>query len=298
MPAKVFSNGKSQENIVQEVVAEVKKGTKIVFIHGVCGSGKSAIALNIARELGKASIVVPIKNLQRQYESDYMSKKYLLKDNKNKLKISMITGRNNHICPYLADNTKEIFQKQSMLIPCKIEIKSRNLPMLKKYYTENPERKDNSELDINVAKRFAVAPACPYWGPILPSEMKLKNEWRKTEYNSVAGKHTLYFRKEGCPYYSQFAAYADADVIIFNGDQYILETEIGRKPLTDVEIIDECDEFLDKFALEGTINLNRLRNELQAVACPEESQRKLVDGLIDDITELFNESKEYATIQD
>ncbi|MEK6886009.1 MAG: helicase C-terminal domain-containing protein [Nanoarchaeota archaeon] len=324
LPSKVFTNGKNQETVVDEVVSEIKKGTKIIFIHGVCGSGKSAIALNIARELGRASIVVPIKNLQRQYEQDYGNKKYVLKKDGKKLKISMITGRRNHICPYLKDNQKDImlsrirekdanlsdifsganssssFRKKNVedddscdnyLIPCKIEIKSKNLATLKKYYNENPDRKDNSELDLGVAKRFAVAPACPYWNPILPTEMKVKNEWLKKNYKSVGGGHTIYVRKDGCPYYRQFEAYADSDVIIFNGDQYILETALGRKPLTDVEIIDECDEFLDNFALEGSINLTRLRNELSGIMCSDDGQRKLVDGLNEELIEILDESK-------
>src|SRR3989344_1408867 len=108
LKANTFSNGKTQEDVVNEVVGEIRKGKKIIFIHGVCGSGKSAVALNIAKELGRASIVVPIKNLQRQYKEDYMGKKFVLKNDGNKLKISMITGRNNHICPYLEENKKDI----------------------------------------------------------------------------------------------------------------------------------------------------------------------------------------------
>ncbi|MDP1728784.1 MAG: DEAD/DEAH box helicase family protein, partial [archaeon] len=323
---KTFSNGKTQEDIVDEVVKEINNGKKIIFIHGVCGSGKSAIALNIARELGRASIVVPIKNLQRQYETDYMRDKYVLKKDGKKLSISMITGRRNHICPYLEDNKRDILQTRikeknsnlfnvfsefkggqklnndnscdSLLIPCKIEIKSKNISTLKKYYTENPERKDNSELDLGIAKRFAIAPACPYWSPILPVEMKIKNEWRKKEYDSVAGKHALYIRKEGCPYYQQFSAYSDSDVIIFNGDQYLLETALGRKPKTDVEIIDECDEFLDNFALEGTINLTRLRLDLSSAISNESSQKKLVDSLDEDVLEILQESKEHLNERD
>lgn len=322
---KVFTNGKSQQDVVDETLSEIKKGTKIIFIHGVCGSGKSAIALNIAKELGRASIVVPIKNLQRQYENDYMHDKYVLKNNGQKLKISMITGRNNHICPYLADNRKEILQTRmkeknanlynifsefkktkpedniscdNLFIPCKIEIKNKNLSTLKKYYGENPERKDNSELDLKTMKRFAVAPACPYWCPILPDEKKVKNEWNTKKYHAVGGNYTLYLRKDGCPYYDQFGAYVDSDVIIFNGDHYILETALGRKPLTDVEIIDECDEFLDNFALEGTINLSRLNNELSNCICNEESEKKLVGDLSEDVLEIIEESQKHLSEKD
>ncbi len=314
---KVFSNGKNQADIVSEVVEEIKKGRKIVFIHGVCGSGKSAIALNIARELGKASIVVPIKNLQKQYEEDYMHKKFLLKENGKKLKIEMITGRRNHICPYLEENrinleetrTKEknanlydLFERKeeidlfkdlscdNHIIPCKIEIKQKNLKTIKKYYSENPEAKNNSNLDLKIIKRFAVAPSCSYWSPIINSEMKIKMNGDKKEYKSVAGEHTIYLRKSGCPYYRQFLSYLDADVIIFNSEQYLLETAIGRKPATDVEIIDECDEFLDSFALEETINLSRLKNELKSLFCDEENQKKIIQGVSNDILEVIDEN--------
>jgi Rad3-related DNA helicase len=315
---KVFSNGKSQEDVVNEVVNEIKKGTKIIFVHGKCGTGKSAIALNIAKELGRASIVVPIKNLQRQYENDYMHDKFVLKNNGQKLTISMITGRNNHLCPYLDENKKDILQTRlkeqnaslsdifssfkkrkpedniscdNFFLPCKIEIKNKNLNTLKKYYTDNPERKDNSELDLKTMKRFAVAPACPYWCPILPSDKKVKNEWNKKDYKAVGGDYSFYLRKEGCPYYAQFNSYVYSDVIIFNSEQYILETAIGRKPSTDVEIIDECDEFLDSFALEGTINLSRLNNELTSCMCDEASEKKLVDSLSEDVIDIIDESR-------
>jgi len=48
-----FSNGKTQEDIVKEVVEEIKNGTRVIFIKGVCGTGKSSIALNIAKEIGR-----------------------------------------------------------------------------------------------------------------------------------------------------------------------------------------------------------------------------------------------------
>src|SRR3989344_2566942 len=67
-----FSNGKTQEDVVKEIIELIKRNTKIIFLHGACGTGKSAIALNVARKLGKASIIVPVKALQRQYEEDYM----------------------------------------------------------------------------------------------------------------------------------------------------------------------------------------------------------------------------------
>ena len=60
-----FSNGKTQEDVVNEVLEAFDKGEKVIFIHGICGTGKSAICLNIAKEMGKTSVVVPGKNLQK-----------------------------------------------------------------------------------------------------------------------------------------------------------------------------------------------------------------------------------------
>ena len=54
-------------------------------------------------------------------------------------------------------------------------------------------------------------------------------------------------RKEGCKFYQQFNSYIASDVIVFNALKYKLEFAIGRKPLTEVEIIDEGDDFLDSF---------------------------------------------------
>src|SRR3989344_6283776 len=90
-----FSNGKTQLDIVKEVIQAVNEGYKIIFIKGFCGTGKSAIALNIAREVGKTSIVVPVKALQKQYLEDYTNRLHVLKDNNEKLKISVIIGRQN-----------------------------------------------------------------------------------------------------------------------------------------------------------------------------------------------------------
>ena len=91
-----FSNGKNQEDVVNEIIKSIESGNKIIFVYGVCGTGKSAIALNLANRIGKASIVVPNKNLQSQYKKDYENEKYLIKKNGERLKINIMTGKNNH----------------------------------------------------------------------------------------------------------------------------------------------------------------------------------------------------------
>src|SRR3989344_1734671 len=161
-----FSNGKTQEDVVKEVLKEIEGGNKIIFIHGVCGTGKSAVALNIAKNIGKTSIIVPGKNLQAQYKKDYEHNKYLLKENREKLKISIITGRSNHICKFIKDNEmiipkfkgeensklNDIFEfsreeleqrkradksAEKYDLPCKIEIKEKNSNKIRGYLKNN-----------------------------------------------------------------------------------------------------------------------------------------------------------------
>ncbi len=250
----VFSNGKTQYDIVKEIIKAIKKGSKLIFIKGICGTGKSAIALNLAKELGKTSIVVPIKSLQKQYEEDYTNNMHILKKNKEKLKISLITGRNNHKCLFndlRADNNK---------LPCTIEIKEENKNELKEYIRLNPFVEKEDFKDINDIKRFSIAPSCPYWSPILPEEFKVsmfKDHKFKT-YTAINNiKYKILINKK-CSYYSQFESYIDSDVIIFNSMKYELENAMNRKPLTELEIIDECDKFLDDLANQKSLNLERL----------------------------------------
>ncbi len=309
----VFSNGKTQEDIVKEVLEAIKQGHKIIFIRGVCGSGKSAIALNLARNIGKTSIVVPIKSLQEQYINDYTKKLHILdKAKKRKLKISPIVGRQNFKCRFLEENQilhqtalKEknmnlfdIFQPGSKqltdqkkdtscdnnYLPCKIEIKEKNITYLKGYIKQNPTIKADDFSSINDVKRMSIAPACPYWSPVIPSDIEISRfrDSIKTTYKGLQGRDfTIYQRMPGCLYYEQYLLYAVSDVIIFNSMKYRLETLLNRKPMTEVEIIDECDEFLDSFTNQEQINLTRLLYSLNFVFTDKKQNQKLISELTD-----------------
>ncbi len=288
-----FSNGKTQEDIVKDVVKSVNEGYKIVFIKGVCGTGKSAIALNIAKELGKTCIVVPGKSLQNQYKEDYENKKYLLKKSGEKLKISVITGRNNHKCKYLEMEDAPVFKEERNLflnelfnkkvenkskdlsadnpyIPCKIEIKEKNWNKIKEYIRKNKNIDPSDFLDIKDVKRNSIAPVCPFWCPVFPDRFELNGKnfenIKKRNYTGLKGtKFNLYLRAHGCKFYEQFNSYIDADVLVFNSLKYKLESSMNRKPETEAEIIDECDEFLDSFSNQRTINIDRLQNSLNQI---------------------------------
>jgi Rad3-related DNA helicase len=321
-----FSNGKTQEDVVKEVVDSIKAGEKIIFIHGKCGTGKSAIALNIARELGKSSIVVPSKALQQQYKRDYEENKYILNSKKKKLNISVITGRNNHKCKFLEDNKNAIPQQKQEVdsklydifegrreklkellakdlsadnknIPCKIEIKEKNMQRLKEYLKQNKKINPKNFDKISDIKRMSIAPVCPYWSPVVPEEYDVKNlsEIDKIKYRGLQGKNfNFYRRKPGCGFYEQFNSYIDSDIIVFNALKYKLESALNRKPCTEVEIIDECDEFLDSFSNQRNINIDRLQNSLlHAVIHDEENFQT-----IHEINEIINHLKKNSKVNE
>ena len=305
-----FSNGKSQEDVVKEVLDSVKKGHKVIFIHGICGTGKSAIALNIAKNLGKTSIVVPGKNLQAQYKKDYENDKYLKKENNKKLKISVITGRNNHKCKLIEDN-KEVIPKIKREInlklhdifsgkkdeeiekdisadkwdlPCKIEIKDKNSRKIKEYLKKNKDVNHKNFHTIKDVKRVSVAGACPYWSPVIPEKYELGG---KSFVNSIKKRYkgldntefVFYQRRPGCKFYEQFNSFIDADVIVFNAMKYKLESLLNRKPLTEVEVIDECDDFLDSFSNQRTLNIDRIQNAFLNVFGKNDSIEKALDEI-------------------
>ncbi len=306
-----FSNGKTQEDVVEEALKLINEGTKVIFIKGMCGTGKSAIALNIARRLGKTSIVVPGKNLQSQYKRDYENEKYLLKDNKEKLKISIITGRNNHECAFIKTNESaipqirkevnsrlnDIFQfsreqiedqkkkdrsADNWELPCKIDIKERNFRKIKEYLKQNKHINPSNILDIKDVKRLPLASVCPYWSPVLPEIYEPKNldHVKTRSYMGLDNtKFILYQRKPGCSFYEQFNSYIDSDVIVFNSLKYKLESALNRKPQTEAEIIDECDEFLDSFTNERHINLDWMQNSLIQFLGTKDSHHGIVEEL-------------------
>lgn len=287
----MFSNGKTQADVVKEILDSINSGAKVIFVKGVCGTGKSAIALNLARYFKKASIVVPIKNLQDQYEKDYSREMFLVKENK-KLKISVIKGRNNFKCPFLGSKADDLE------LPCTIELREKNIHRIKEYIKlagKSPE--DFSSIED--VRRMSVAPACPYWSPLMPAEANVKflEKAEKKKFQAVSGKeYALFHRKKGCEYYDQYQSYSDSDVLIYNSLKYVLETAIGRRPKTDIDIIDECDEFLDGFAQEKKINLSRLLSALQALPVAREN-KEVVRELVFQINEiLINPSEEIEKI--
>lgn len=273
-----FSNGKTQWDVVQEVVNTIKKGTKVIFIKGVCGTGKSAIALHIARELGKASIVVPVKGLQHQYAHDYMKRKQVIKSTGFPLKIAMITGRDNHDSLFLPGKSCA-----DPLLPDTIKIVEKNMYHLSEYYRANPFITRKQQPTLKQLRRISIAPANPYWSPIAPAEYELPlTDAIKHRYMGLEGREFIFYhRKQGCSYYDQYLSYIHADVVIFNAAKYKIEVALNRKPATAVDIIDEADEFLDSFAAQEELNLTRFGNALGSFIVDDEEAIAMKDTLVE-----------------
>jgi len=141
---------------------------------------------------------------------------------------------------------------------------------------------------INDVKRFSFAGVCPYWGPVLPEKYDFNfKDAKKRKYAGLNGNFVFFQRKKGCGFYEQFNSYIDSDVIVFNSLKYKLESAIGRKPLTEVEIIDECDEFLDSFSNQRNLNIERLQNSLMQLAMKGE----LAEGFIKEMMEIIKQVK-------
>jgi len=251
----------------------------------------SAVALNIAKEIGKTSIVVPVKPLQKQYEEDYTDKMHVLKKDGTKLNIAIIDGRNNHRCLF-----KSNCMADDRYIPCTIEIKEDNLTLLKEYLHQNKFVNTKGFKKLKDIRRKSIAPACPYWSPILHKDMFEQDynieDAEEINYEGLQNKTFTYFQREkGCKYYNQFLNYLNSDVIVFNSKKYELENLMDRKPATEVEIIDECDEFLDNLANEKKINLDRLSMVLTNVKTKDFDLKETTIEINDLVLELLNDKK-------
>jgi len=293
LPPLEFTNNKTQEDVVKEVI-DLSKKHQVIFLHGTCGSGKSAIALNIARVLGKSSIVVPVKALQKQYEEDYITNKHVKKLDGKKMKIAMITGKDNH-----DSIIKPGVSCADPLLPENIKISERNFEKLQEYVKENPFI-DRDNLPIKDIRRATVAASNPYWSPIVPKDYEIKSleDAKKMKYLGVSGKtYIFYHRKQGCSYYDQYLSYLHSDVIIFNSAKYLAEMSLGRKPLTEVDIIDEADEFLDSFFKQASLNLTMLALSLKNIKSGSLGA-KLAIHKIQEFIELEEKNKKATGVQE
>ncbi len=227
LPPRVFTSGKSQEEVIDEIL-EAFEDHRIVFLRGGVGSGKSIIGATVAGILGRATINVPVKPLQEQYQKDYEGRLFI-KINGRPLKIRVLKGRDNFRCKKILGGRVRC---SSRSLPCTMPL-ARDLP------------------------RWKVARRCRYWSPIYPHDVKpLRKEegCQVLEYDSMGGTQYIYQRREGCGYYDQNRAYLEADILVYNNAKWQVDSLLGRKPKVEVEVFDEADLFLDGLTLRSVIS--------------------------------------------
>ena len=270
---------KSIELLKEDVTYDLEVPKRHNFIANGIIVHNSAIALNVARKLGKSSVVVPVKALQKQYEEDYTENKFLYKPNGQKMKIAVLTGRENH-----DSIINEGISCADPELPENIKISEKNYAKIADYFRNNPFVSGQDIPDYKNIRRLSIAPSNPYWSPIVPSSYDLNQlkDAKKIKYEGCDGReYTFYHRKSGCSYYDQYIAYKDADVIIFNVAKYKAELALGRKPSTEIEIIDEADEFLDSLFQQEEINLTRLGNSLSTTAPETPIARETIKEILE-----------------
>ena len=276
VPPLVYSDGRTQEDVVQEILDLFREGKRIVFLLGAVGTGKSAIALNLISHFRHGGIiVVPTKVLQKQYADDYCKRdRFKIRSGKGFLRIDEIKGRDNFKCILRKCSASNCY------LPC----------------TRRLSRRE---------RRIDVAKECPFFSPVVRARFKevvedeLNCEYESLDYVGCDNaKYSVLRRsKKICTYYRQFKAYAESDVIVMNSAMWLAETlGTGRKPLRDVEVIDECDLFLDSLTFEKSISHNTFKKLREAVREQERGVRKKYFNLTS-LQELADALKQIRELQ-
>ena len=275
-PPLRYSNGKTQEDIVDEII-EAFESYDIVALRGGVGTGKSAIAIHVAAEIGngKGIIVVPTKVLEDQYVTDYGGGKFRIVLNGRQIRFTSIMGRSNFRCPFFS------CLASSSILPC----------------TKSLTVKDGSK--ITRLRRIDVASRCPHWSPIITGQYlptytaELDDIKDIIEYESVTGKKMIVVRNP-CPYYRQFLSYASRNVILMNSAIWEIDTFMGRKPRTKIEIVDEADAWLDSLTFERQISTKTIQRLIDQYADEDPKIVKELDELLIELTLLLNRYDGYT----
>lgn len=183
---------------------EIDDKTKILIYRSFCGSGKSLTMLHVPKEMeGRAIIVTPFKNLQRQYYNDYFKgNKFVMKKDGTRLKVSVFLGRNNFPCRWL----EEQYDYQQKVIEANKKF-AQSMPIddniLKSYQIDNSAA--NRYLpctrvlkSIGAGRRtprHSVASQCPYWIPP-PMTKDIICKWAETYEGGIEESYDLNYDTE------------------------------------------------------------------------------------------------------
>lgn len=294
-----YSTGKDQKDLVEEILNEFRNN-RVVFLKGMVGTGKSAVALNLVKELGRGVFSVPTKPLQDQYINDYEKELKILKNEEKPLEIKFLKGRNNFHCPYSeeADEDCSCFQCKGddarancQHLPCTVSIVDGELKdhVILKESSKVTEQDLREEENLS---RLKVGELCPYWSPLYNFELK-RQGFSSEKYSSVHG--VSYWNKrenDPCPFYRQFRSYLDSDVIVYNSKMYEIETLYSeRKPVVDVEIIDEADLFLDQLNMKTSIYKSTLEKIRDSIDSPGTKEQRYIEEVFFIFDEVIRENE-------
>lgn len=263
---RTYSNCKTQESVVNEVVDSFDDNKFVVLLGGV-GTGKSAIALHVIKHFNRSGIiVVPTKVLEHQYQDDYCGDgKYHIPD----LDVEFMVGKGNFKCPWSGDRWSCTHSGE----PC-----------------NRPLNKDAEET------RLKAAYVCKYWSPVYPSTMlqaarKYLDSYTHTihSYTSTGGDKAWLCASEPCPYYLQFKHYVNPCALLMNAAKWDIETAIERKPAVEIEIIDEADEFLDGLSYQTRLDTKMF----DALAKENTIDRAVLKELETEFEELVRDNEGY-----
>ena len=183
---------------------EIDEKTKILIYKSMCGSGKSLSLLHVPKEMeGRAIIVTPFKNLQRQYYTDYFKgNKFVMKKDGTRLKVSVFLGRNNFPCRWL----EEQYDYQQKVIEANKKF-AQSMPIddniLKSYQIDNsaanrylPCTKMLKSIGAGRrTPRYSVASQCPYWIPP-PMTKDIICKWAETYEGGIEESYDLNYDTE------------------------------------------------------------------------------------------------------
>ena len=267
-----FSNGKTQKDVVCEIVSAWASGKKSVVLESAPGSGKTPVIISAVMnhralygsdsDVGLA--VVPTIPLAHQWGS------YDFEDGRNRVsraRIKVLLGKGNFKC---------------LLKP---DLKA-----------------DNDSLPCNKPGSYAdKLRACPYFARPMPKHLfeKLSTFFDMEEVgeyvNAKGQKMVVYRRSRGvCPYHKQYIDMLKADIVVVTDAKFRLDHETGLLPGATYKVFDEADEYffkkIPKFVFKAD-EIRAVRSLIREYEPRDEEEEELKIKLVREFTALLNAFK-------
>jgi len=258
-PPLRYSTGKTQADVYEELRRQLDTYDVVIY-RSQTGTGKTIVLLNLAREFGGATFTTITNVLSRQYHHDYERAV-------PGISIGFIMGRSNFECPYKPG----------------LSCNNRNLPC-----TRRLEKKE---------RRYEAGRECPYF-VYFSSDSDVDGFDNQMVYTALNNSRYgyIHYNRRGCPFYEQYFAYVDKNVVSMNFSMFRIETALGRLPYKRLIVIDEGDEFLETLFLKTSITDRRMRQlEREGLSVAEvlsEQQNRKIQSIWDEVVTLYEEIKE------